>query len=370
MVLTYDVGSLPFTNDHVKFFSGAKVPYLTELLHLKKYDNSKKYFENYIKQSFFDKIKTGLDIPNFPQFRDMNEMFLSSIKGIKKTRKGYVLNEPPFISRDRLVIPELAVIKNNSKEISEKASKTVNIKICITGPYTLSSLFQNRRHDIFFLLSNVLSQIIENNIIKNKYARTLLVAVDEPVFGFSDDPLIDYGSQGRENLLKAWEYVFHTIKSKKVRSCIHLHNTSNELFWEIQSLDIVESHVDDPLYTSPTTLTLLEKRDKFLKASIAVTAFDSLIGNWILTKKKISEASLNLQIAQTWTAIRNEKLSPLTFLEPVEDMVKRLNQTIVRFGENRIPFAGPECGLKSFPTYSSALECLRRVALAVKQANI
>ena len=105
MIQTYDVGSLPFENNFVNFFAGVKAPSLTELLHHTKYMNSKKYFENHIKQSFFDKIKAGIDIPNFPQFRDMNEMFFSSIKGVTKTRQGYVLTEPPFIPRDKLVIP-------------------------------------------------------------------------------------------------------------------------------------------------------------------------------------------------------------------------------------------------------------------------
>jgi len=42
----------------------------------------------------------------------------------------------------------------------------------------------------------------------------------------------------------------------------------------------------------------------------------------------------------------------------------RLRRAVERFGE-RVAYAGPECGLRGFPTYESALECLRRVARAV-----
>jgi methionine synthase II (cobalamin-independent) len=47
-------------------------------------------------------------------------------------------------------------------------------------------------------------------------------------------------------------------------------------------------------------------------------------------------------------------------------MKKRLTKILELFGENRVPYAGPECGLRSFPTYESALECLRRVVESVK----
>jgi methionine synthase II (cobalamin-independent) len=59
----------------------------------------------------------------------------------------------------------------------------------------------------------------------------------------------------------------------------------------------------------------------------------------------------------------------MDFLESVEIMVGRLKKIIERFGERRVLYAGPECGFQSFPTYSSAVECLRRTALAVKKVN-
>jgi len=36
------------------------------------------------------KILAGIDVPNYPQFRDMNEMFLQIIDGIERIREGYV----------------------------------------------------------------------------------------------------------------------------------------------------------------------------------------------------------------------------------------------------------------------------------------
>jgi len=62
-----------------------------------------------------------------------------------------------------------------------------------------------------------------------------------------------------------------------VRTLLHLHSTSDGLFWELENLDGVESHVEDPLYSSPETPRLLERRDKFLKVSVARTDFDRLV---------------------------------------------------------------------------------------------
>jgi len=47
------------------------------------------------------------------------------------------------------------------------------------------------------------------------------------------------------------------------------------------------------------------------------------------------------------------------FLEKFSGLIKM-------FGVERILYAGPKCGLKSFPTYQCALECLKNVSEATK----
>jgi len=369
MIRTYDVGSLPFTGDWDTFLRGAKVTSFMEALHPAKYASDKQYFESSVKESYLDKVRAGIDVPNYPQFRDMNEMFLNAITGIEKTGQGYVVNGRPVIRLEGLLIPEVSVLKEKSREISEEAGEPIRIKLCVTGPYTLSSLFARKGGQLFSHLGTVVSQILESNVFSNRFGGVVLVAVDEPVFGFLDDPMLDRGSEGRDKLLRAWEQICYTAKSKGAQSCMHLHNTSNQLYWQVKSLDVVESHVNDSLYTAQRTQTLLEGKDKFLKASIATTRFDTLIRNAIQKNGITDEAALNAQVGETWTAIRKEERSPMDFLESVEIMTGRLKKIVDRFGENRVLYAGPECGFQSFPTYSSAVECLRRTVLAVKDVN-
>jgi 5-methyltetrahydropteroyltriglutamate--homocysteine methyltransferase len=362
-VKSCDEGSLPFEGGFQAFLDGVS-GYGQDV------KESTKLFENRLMASFMDKIDAGIDVPNYPQYRDMNQMLFDMIEGIGKIDGGYIETSISTLKEGKKVIPEISVIKSHSQEIYEKLGAPFQLRICIAGPYTISSLFDYKDKGTFDRLGNVLAQMVDANIFNNKYGSVALVSVDEPVFGFIDDPLLDRGSKARENLLNAWDFIMRKIKVKGAQSCIHLHSTSDELFWEVQSLSVIESHLHDSFYQAKRTKEKLESTDKFLKASIATTDFDQLIRDKIMvtSKQKLDEITLNEQIAETWKNIVKKQIDPMFFLENAELMKERLTKVIGFFGENRVPYAGPECGLKGFPTYKSALECLRRLSRAVKAA--
>jgi len=360
-----DAGSLPFVGDFDKFLEGAA------RFGFHPVDDSVKFFEKMVIESFLDKVGVGIDVPNYPQFRDMNEMFLGMVDGVEKVKSGYWETKILSAKADRSHIPEVMVIEKNSQMVFEKKGEPFEVKVCVTGPYTLSSFFLHRDNEIFSRLENIISQIVENNVFSEKRGKVSLVAVDEPVFGLQDDPLIDFGSKGRENLRKAWESVFHKAKSKNAQTLLHLHNTADELFWDIKSLDVIDSHVDDPIYQMKKTKERLESTDKFLKASISIADFDTLIKKRIITtsRQKMTELEINERIAEAWTGITSQKTDPQIFLEKLDIIKKRLVEIVNRFGRERVPYTGPECGLKGFPTYKCALEYLRRVSSAVKSVT-
>jgi 5-methyltetrahydropteroyltriglutamate--homocysteine methyltransferase len=364
MIKSCDTGSLTFVGEVEKFLEGAT--------HFNLYpaSDSAKFFEKKVIGGFLDKIDAGLDVPNYPQFRDMNEMFLVMMDGVERVKGGYLETKIPSVKPDRNYIPEVMVIKKNSQMIYEKKGP-FETKVCVTGPYTLSSLFLHRDNEIFSRLGKIISQIVENNVFSEKHGKVSLVAVDEPVFGLQDDPLIDFGSEGRENLRKAWESIFHKAKSKNAQTLLHLHNTADELFWEIKSLNVIDSHVYDPICQTKKTKKRLESTDKFLKASISIADFDTLIKKRIvmISRQKMTELAINERVAEAWRGITSRKTDPEIFLEKHSIMKKRLTEIVDRFGVERVPYAGPECGLKGFPTYKCALECLRRVSSTVKSAT-
>jgi len=361
VVESSEVGSLPIVGDYPKFLGGASNYGLAV-------SGATTLFERRIVDSLLDKLQAGIDVPCYPQFRDMNQMFLDMIEGIAKINGSCIETGSLTLRDGKSVIPEVVAIKSNSQEIGQKLNHPFQLRICVTGPYTLSSTFAFKDKNTFTRLGAVLTKIAEDNIFNNKYGSVRLVAIDEPIFGFIDDPLLDRGSEARENLLKAWESIMQKARSKGARTCLHLHKTIDELFWDVKSLNALELPVDDPLYQAKRTKERLESTDKFLNASISVTDFDQLIRAKILAtaNPRPSETTINEKIADTWNNLRRRAIDPLVFLEDVELMRSRLNKIVGTFGCNRVLYAGPECALRSFPTYESAIECLRRVSQATK----
>jgi len=363
-----DVGSLPFSGDYAKFLAGAELyNSLSTLLRPQDPSVSEpcRYFEKKIIEGLLAKIEAGIDVPNYPQFRDMNEMFLQLIDGVRKTKNGYELVSKLSLHSESRGLQELEAINRNVSQIIDAAGRQVELKICVTGPYTLSSLFLNRTSEMFHQFSEVLGKIIEANALGHADVEVVLVAIDEPVFGLVSDTLLDHGSLGREVLLKAWETICYQARSKGAKTLIHLHSTADDLFWNVRHLDLIQPHVDDPLYESTAAKQMCDRFDKSLKASIAITDFDGLIRERIVASNPhFDDTSIGQSIADTWASIRNSKVDPTTYLETEKTMERRLRRIMKLFGEERVLFAGPECGMRSFPNLGCALECLRRVSRA------
>ena len=359
MIQSYDVGSLPPTVNSEKFCRLAKS---YNSLRRQLYPDEYAYFTDVVLTGFKDKLDAGVDIPNYPQYRDMNEMFLDMIRGIEKTNGGYVVTDTPSVASGNAKIQEVSVIRENRHEIRGAIGRPFRLKVCITGPYTLASLFRYRPSGIHENLGSTLSTIVEENAFDEKDGSVELVAMDEPVFGFLNDPMLDRGSSGRERLLSAWDGMLHKVKSKGAKTILHLHNTSDDLFWDLKNLDVIESHVDDPIYKTERTKQLLNDCDKFLKAPIAVTRFDDLIA------RKIQSNDSQLAAGE-WEKIRKKEADPMSYLEDVGAMNIRLKKLVDFFGEDRVPYAGLECGLRGHPTYDCAIESLRRQSLAITNYN-
>ncbi|MHC1586579.1 MAG: uroporphyrinogen decarboxylase/cobalamine-independent methonine synthase family protein [Candidatus Hecatellaceae archaeon] len=331
-------------------------------------EESSKYFTEKIVRCFADKVKAGISIPNYPQFRDMNEMFLECFQGITRLGSGYMAEEEITVKPGMAFLPEVQALKGHVDrvfEMLENPPEKVKLKICVTGPYTLSAAFSYRDAELLRQLGHALRQLTAANLFRQCRLETAILALDEPVFGVLDDPLLDYGAEGREALREAWEAIFSEAKARGVETLLHLHDTRNELFWEIENLDIVESHVGDALYRSEKVREKLARTGKKLKVSLAVTDYDALI------KAKLEAGGSRLAgetaeqlIGRVWASLKKGEVKPEEYLEPVEVMVDRLKKALNLFGEELVAYAGPECGLKSFPTYECALECLRRVAEA------
>jgi len=363
-MLSSDIGSMPATVEPDVIYAGAqKSGTLLPLLNVgvDEYGG----FSDTVVSAYADKLRAGVDVPNYPQFRDMNEMFFRLMRGIEKAGGAlYAAGSiKPILGAS---IPEVDVIRRESAKVRELSGcERMRLKICVTGPYTLASFFQAKTAGLYRELGHTLSDILEASLFKTRYAEVAHVCVDEPVLGFMNDPLLDFGSDGREALRAAWDEVCRTASVRGMETSMHLHNTSENLFWEVEHLESVGSHVGDPIYTSDSTRQWLEEKDKNIWAAMGVTQFDNLIHMHYHAEGY--EGEMPEKIAETWTGIKKGAIDPYIFLEDQGVMEKRLSKIIECFGAERVTYASPECGLNSFPEYSVAVECLRRSAAAIKK---
>jgi 5-methyltetrahydropteroyltriglutamate--homocysteine methyltransferase len=366
VIFSSDIGSLPAKKELKHIWLGAdKANSLLPLLNIR--NDEYQIFKEEVVSSFIDKLKANVDIPNYPQFRDMNQMFFRLMTGIEQTNTG-LLAVKNIKAKYSFAIPETEVLKKESKRIKDESGVDyVLIKACITGPYTLASFFQVKTPSLFSELGHALSEIISNSLFKNKHAKIAHISIDEPTLGFMNDPLLDYGTDGRESLKKAWSEICNKANSQGVETSMHLHNTSENLFWEVENLNILASHVEDPLYSQEVTKEKLEETDKQLWAAISITQFDNLINNYYEAQNY--EGNIPEKIASIWTDIRNGNIDPHKFLEKPALIKKRLKKIIDYFGSNRISISSPECGLNSFPNYNIAIECLKRTSAVIRECN-
>ena len=352
-----DVGSMPHRISVDALWRGARRS--TSMLPLlgladDAYDN----FKNEILTIFADKVKAGVDIPNYPQLRDMNEMFFELISGYEKHEDSYIAHDK-IKPIGKPVIPETEIIKQESSIIREIANvDKIRVKVCVTGPYTLASFFKHKSPGLFEDLGHCIAVILRESFYRNKTSEICHVSIDEPVLGFLNDPLLDYGAEGREALLGAWEEIAYAGASRGLDVSMHLHNTSEGLFWDVEHLGLVGSHVDDPLYVQDSTRRMLVETDKFLWVPLCITQYDTLIENYY--RSRGFQGNIPEKVGLVWTDIRRGNVDPYTYLEDQEVMRKRIVKVADFFGWERLAYGSPECGFKGFPEYDVALECLHR----------
>lgn len=361
-IISSDIGSMPPRTSIDTLWSGArKAQSIIPLLGVG--DEECMVFQGEVTTAFIDKLVAGVDVPNYPQFRDMNTMFFALMEGFEKTGGG-LMAVKTVKAKPGASIPEVDAIKRGSSKIrGASGADKVRVKVCVTGPYTLASFFQHKTPGLIEELGRALGDILDRSLFSSRSAEVAHVCVDEPVLGFMNDPLLDYGSEGRESLRWAWDHVCRVASSRGADTSMHIHDTSENLFWEVEHLGSVMSHVGDPLYTQESVKRRLEETDKMLWATVGVTQFDNLIA--MHHAERGFSGNMPEKIGETWTDIRGGSVDPYVFLEKPTRMRGRLEEIAGFFGAERISYASPECGLSSFPSYEVALECLRRTVEAI-----
>uniref|UniRef100_A0A7C4W3M0 Methionine synthase n=1 Tax=Geoglobus ahangari TaxID=113653 RepID=A0A7C4W3M0_9EURY len=285
---------------------------------------SKEYAEM-VKRTFLMKINAGVELPNYPQFRNMNEMFLNLIKNPK-------YQEDPYLIKKKFAkIREVEVLKE---------MKVDEIRACVTGPF---ELYYREFGPVIYddILENLSKSV--SRFIENLDDRVKCVSIDEPSLGVNPE------LQPSKDQI---ELAFEKIKFKGDVQ-IHLHSP---LFYpqllEVKSIDVIgiEAAKDEKALNFLDREDL-ESYDKYVRIGIARSDIDGILAEYY-EKFKIN----------AWES-SEEVLKAIDTIESPNVIEKRISRALKLF-EDRLRYIGPDCGLFSFPSQEHAVKLLENVKKA------
>jgi 5-methyltetrahydropteroyltriglutamate--homocysteine methyltransferase len=279
------------------------------------------------------KCAAGLDVVNYPQHYDMHRQFAEPIHGVMK-EGTYVVDEK------HAFIPEMHVINEGAKELSEELGRRVALRVCVTGPMELylKEVGTVPFKDILLMFAETVRRFANNSILDSKYVKTEVVSLDEPSFGFQDV------SVDRDIIL---EVLGRAFAFNGVTKQIHLHSSSRLTdVLDVENVDVLTlEYAASPRNIESLSKKMLEKADKQIRVGVSRTDIDSITAE--LYDKGVAMPTAT-QMVESKDTIR-----------------KRFMAAKEKYGD-RMTFTGPDCGLGGWPTQEAAQLLLKRTVDAVK----
>jgi len=286
--------------------------------------------------SFKKKCAAGLDVINYPQHYDMYRQFAEPIHGVMK-EGTYVVDEK------QAFIPEMHVINEAGRGLSDELGRRVMLRACITGPMELylKEVGTVPYKDILLMFAETVRRFAGNSILNSKYVKTEVVSLDEPSFGFQGI------SADRDTVLEVLENAFDF---KGVTKQIHLHSSSrvSDLL-DVENVDVLAfEYAASPRNIESLSRQMLDKADKQMRVGVSRTDIDSIAAE--LYDKGVAMPTAT-QMVESEDTIR-----------------KRFMAAKEKYGD-RMTFTGPDCGLGGWPTQEAAQLLLKRTVDAVKACH-
>ncbi len=294
---------------------------------------TQKNFCQVIVDSFRKKVASGLDVINFPQH-------YSGIKQVGDAIHAAMAKGSFVVDQERAFLPEIYVLNQEAKHLSEEFEKKIQLRVSIFGPIEqyLAEVGATAYPDVLDGFAQTINRFAKNSILNNKYIETKAVSIDEPSLGhssFNGTPELI-----RETLEKAYDFQGPTKQ-------IHLHFSSGiRDLLSLKGLDVLSfEYAASPKNIESVSKSMLEEADKQIRVGIARTDIDAIWAE--LYEKGITKPT-------------SEQV-----VEPVEMIKKRCEFAKGKYGE-RMTFTGPDCGLGGWPNQETAALLLERTVKAVK----
>lgn len=294
-----------------------------------------------VEDALVQKIEAGVERPTYPQFRDMIKMFMGPIEDPKKSDSPYI------VKAEHARILELEALEALGGDM-ERKGKRLQARVCVTGPIELY-LARFGATDYADVLENLAISVAKflEEAKKSRHFDLAVASIDEPSLGISPNVIFS-----DDQIAKALEIA--ALPCAGIDCEVHLHSPLlAELCSGVSGINVigVESAAN-PDYLRLVDRKVLEDNDAYIRVGIARTDINALV------------ARLNDRL-ETNLWLDADRLEREVFAaESAELMENRLVEAVRLFGD-RVRYAGPDCGLGSWPSQKMAARCLASCAKAI-----
>jgi 5-methyltetrahydropteroyltriglutamate--homocysteine methyltransferase len=287
--------------------------------------------------AFKKKCLAGLDVINYPQQYDGIRQ-VSDVIHVVMAKGTFV------VEQKQAVLPEVHLIREEAKRLSEELGKKIRLRVCIFGPLEqyLKEIGTIPYSDVLESFAETIRRFAKNSVLNLKYVKTEVVSIDEPSFGFANI------AAGRDTVCEVLEKAFDFHGA--VRQ-IHLHSPSRLAdLLGITNIDVLSfEYAASPKNIEGVWRRVLEDADKQIRVGVSRTDIDSIMAE--LHDKGVAKPTAE-QMVDSEDAIK-----------------KRYLAAKEKYGD-RMTFTGPDCGLGSWPSQEAAQLLLERTVKAVKNVQM
>jgi len=341
MILSDDIGSFPLPDG----ISRNEISSIAEGIASKEIsekDEQYKKFSNVVQDAMLKKVFANVDVPTYPQFRDMIDSFYNLMDQFQ--------SDEPFVIKDEYaVIPELLVLSDDKfkEKLENFGIECINLRVCITGPVDLylNKIGFQIDGEILANFAKSVGKFVKNAIIDKKFIKTTVIAIDEPSVGLNSNMIAS-----DDDLINGWNIAIDAAKKNNIDTEIHLHSV-NKVDTVLKSyIDVIDADVEILKDRYSLQKEDLIKYDKFIRMGIAKSNVFDIIEDY----KRMN----NIDLWQT------KNYAQIFEVETQKVISERLDKAYKIYGE-QIKYAGPTCGLGSWPTQETASKLLQYSSNAV-----
>jgi len=285
---------------------------------------------NLVRDVLAQKCRAGVEVPTYPQFRDMIRMFMDRIENPDYQE------DPYLIKKEHAKIMELEAVQAGQ-----------DVRVCVTGPVELYISVFGATHypDILETLAKSVARFFSASLDAGKMS---VASMDEPSLGLNSNIIFS-----EDEILDALQIASSPCQGMDCE--VHLHSPLYaEVCARVPGISIVGiESAAHPDYLQLIDKKVLEETDSYLRAGIARTD--------ILSLSALLNEQLGINLWQDMPRLEREILER----ESPQVMRKRLDRAHARFGD-RLRATGPDCGLGSWPGQELAGKLLANCAAAVR----